>query len=50
MYLFVLVAAIPTTLLSITLYLFQDTGLLNPSSNCSDNFTLSSVDKAKTGT
>ena len=34
-----------TTLLLITLYLFQQTDFLNPLINSFDNFTLSSADK-----
>ena len=49
MYFSSLIAAVSTILLGITSYSFQWIGLLNPSLNYFDNFTLSSDDKVTVG-
>ena len=49
MYFSSLLAAVSTTLLSITFYLFQKIDLLNPSLDSFENFVLSSADKVTIG-
>ena len=49
MYFSLLLTAISTILFGITLYSFQQIGLLNPPLNNFDNFTLYSDDKVTTG-
>ena len=50
MYSLLLLAAVSTILFPITIHLFQQTVLLNPSINSFDSFALPSADKVTIGT